>query len=96
MPLVEIHIPSQLQLVTSAKTVPYKRDLEYNINGSGGDLSKRLTRKFPKWVTKNPTISDVEYLTTPTLKHNKKKYKWCIYLNNGNDTWGSHWKFGHK
>ena len=43
-----------------------------NINGSDGDLSKRSTRKLPKWVTKKPVISDVEYLTTSTMNRNNK------------------------
>ena len=52
--------------------------------------------KIPKWVTKKPIVSDVEYLIKSTLKHNNKKYKSCIYRNNRNGALGSHRRVGHK
>ena len=30
------------------------------------------------------------------MTRNDKKYKWCIYCNNGQGAWGFHWKYGHK
>ena len=48
-----------------------KRNCTPNRNGSYGELSKRSTRNIPKWVTKKLMISDVEYLTTTTMNHNK-------------------------
>ena len=64
-----------------------KRKCKSNRNGSDGELSEISTRKLPKWVTKKPRISDVEYLTTATMNRNKKQYKWCTYFNNVNGSW---------
>ena len=33
------------------------------------DSSERSTIELPKWVTKRTIVSDVEYMTTATLKH---------------------------
>ena len=30
------------------------------------------------------------------MAHKDKKYKWCIYCNNGQGAWGFHWKDGHE
>ena len=34
----------------------FKRNYKSNINGSDGRLSKRSTKKLPKWVTKKPML----------------------------------------
>ena len=73
-----------------------KRNCKSNRNGSDGGLLERSTRKLTKWVTKNIMISAVEYLTTVTMNHNKKQYKWCNYCNNLNFVWVYHWKVGHR
>ena len=52
-----------------------ERNSKSNRNGFNGELSKTSTRKLPKWVTKNPMISDVQNLTTATMKCNKSHYK---------------------
>ena len=57
---------------------------------------QRYQLDLPNGSTKKPIVSDVEYLTTTTLKHNNNKYKLRIYCNNGNDTWGSQCKFSQK
>ena len=67
-----------------------------NRNGSYGQLSKKSTRKLPKWVTKKPVIPDVENLTTATMNRNKSQYKWCTYFNDGNGVWGYHWKVDNR
>ena len=51
---------------------------------------------LPNWVTKKPIVSDVEYMSTYTMKHNNRNRRWCIYCNNGNGAWGFHWKVVHK
>ena len=43
------------------------------INSSDGKLFQRSTGKLPKWATKKPMISDVEYMTTATTNGNKKQ-----------------------
>ena len=53
-------------------------------------------RKFPEWVIKKPVVLYTKYLVTDTTTHNNKNYNWCDYCNNGNGTWGFHWKFVHK
>ena len=50
-----------------------KSNCKSNINGSYGGLSKRSTRKLPKWVTKKSMISDLEYMTTATMNQNKNQ-----------------------
>ena len=30
------------------------------------------------------------------MTRNNKKYKWCTSCNNGQGTWGFHWKDGHE
>ena len=31
-----------------------------------------------------------------TMNHNQNHYKWCTSCNNGQGTWGFHWKDGHE
>ena len=50
-----------------------KRKFISNRNGYDGELSDISTINLPKWVTKKPIISDVEYITTATMNHNKKQ-----------------------
>ena len=47
-------------------------------------------------MTRKPVVSDNKYLTTVTMNHNNKKYKWRISCNNGQGAWGFHWKDGHE
>ena len=47
-------------------------------------------------MTRKPVYSDTKDLITATMTRNNKKYKWCIYCNNGQGAWGFHWKDGHK
>ena len=62
-----------------------KRNCKSNRNGSNGGLSKTSTRNFPKWVTKEPMISDVQNMTTATMNRNKNGYKLCTSCNDSND-----------
>ena len=78
------------------KNCHMKMNFKSNINGYNGGLSKTSTRKLLKWVTKKPMISDVENLTTATMKRNKNHYKWCTSCNSGNGAWGYHWKIDHR
>ena len=47
-------------------------------------------------MTRKPVDSDTKYLTTATMTSNDKKYKWCIYCNNGQGALGFHWKDGNE
>ena len=47
-------------------------------------------------MNRNTVGSDTKDLTTATMTHNDKKYKWCISCNNGKGAWGFHWKDGHE
>ena len=73
-----------------------KGNCKSNRNGSNSELSKTSTRKLPKWVTKNPVISDKQNMTTATMNHNKHHYKCCTSCNNGNGAWRYHWKIDHR
>ena len=65
-------------------------------NGSSGNTPKNFTNELPEWVTKKPVVSDTKNLTTSTMNHNKKNYKWCTSYNNGHGAWGFQWKDLHK
>ena len=56
---------------------------------------KKYTNEIPEWVAKKPVVSDTKYLATSTMNRNNKKYKWYTSCNNGNVSWGFHWKDGH-
>ena len=71
------------------------KDCRSNGNGSNGSTPKKSINELPKWVTRKPVDSDTEDLITATMTLNNKKYKWCMYCNNGQGTWGFHWKFEH-
>ena len=72
------------------------KDCRSKVNGSGGNPPKKSTNDLPEWVTKKPILSDTKDLTTSTMTHNNKKYKWCTYLNNGQGSWVFRWKDGHE
>ena len=72
-----------------------KIDCKSNRNGSSGELFKKSTIKLPKWVTKKSVVSDVENMTTATVKR-KKSVKWCTSYNEVNGAWGYHLKVDHR
>ena len=57
-----------------------KRNRKSNRNGYDGEMSNKLTRKLPKWVTKKSVILDVENLTTATMNRNKKAVQMVYFL----------------
>ena len=60
-----------------------QKDCKSEGNGSGGNTPKKSMNELPEWVTTNPVDSDNQDLTTDTMNHNDKKYKWCTSCNNG-------------
>ena len=66
-----------------------------NVTGSSGNSPNKYTNYLPEWVTKKPVVSDTKDLAPFTMTPNIKKYKWCTFCNNNNDTWGFQWKDGH-
>ena len=73
-----------------------KKDCRSTGHGSSGNKPKKSINQLPEWVTRKPVDSDTKDLITATMTHNNKKYKWCISCNNGQGTWGFHWKDGHR
>ena len=65
-------------------------------NGSSGNTSEKSKNNLPEWVTRKHVVSDNKYLTTSTMTCNNKKYKWCIYFNDGQGAWGFHCKDVHE
>ena len=57
----------------------FKRNYKSHKHGSDRGLFYRSSRKLPKWVTKNPMTSDVEYITTATMNR-KKISKNCVLI----------------
>ena len=47
-------------------------------------------------MTRKPVVSDTKDLKTATMTRNDKKYRQCTSCNNGQSTWGFHWKDGHE
>ena len=73
-----------------------KKDCRSKGNGSSGSTPKKSTNELQDWVTMKPVISYTKNLTKANLIHNKSKYKWCTSYNNGQGTWGFHWRDGHE
>ena len=71
------------------------KDYSSKGNRSVGNPPKKSTNEIPEWIAKKPVVSDTKYLTTATITHNNKKYKWCTSCNNGQSAWGFHYKDGH-
>ena len=63
--------------------------------GYSDNPPKKSKYKLIEWVTNKPGVSDTKYIATSNMTCNNKKYKWCTSCNNGNGTWGFHWKDGH-
>ena len=97
MTLMEGHLPSQLQLVTSVGKRTVFKGIENTIEMVLMRISLRLQQEsFQKWVTKRDIVSDLEYLTKSTMKLNNRDYKWCMYCNTNNCSWVFHWNVVHK
>ena len=73
-----------------------QEDFRSKVNGSGGNPPKNSTNELPEWVTKKPVVSDTKDLKKATMTRNNNNYNQCNYYNNGQGSWGFHWKDIHE
>ena len=73
-----------------------KKECRSTGNGSSGNLLNKSTNELPELLTRKHVVSYTKYLTTATMNHNDKKYKWFTSCNNGQGAWGFHCKYGHE
>ena len=74
------------------KEVHIQKDWRSTGNGSSGNTPKNFKNDLPEWVTRKSVVSDIKDLTTATMTHNNKNYKWYTSFNNGQGAWVFHWK----